>query len=1028
MVSPSLSDGARRLLLLGGASLVGPRAIPRLEKKTAALVTYLALEGPTSRSRIAGLLWPESKESTARNNLAQAIRRLRQGSGAAIVDGETAVELRDVTTDAGDLLRFVEQGAFERAARLGWDLLSGFDLDECADFDVWLRGARGRTKLSWIRAAEEEIQRAERSGDLAQASGWAARIVEAEPLSEAAYLRVARIHLERGDASAAMAIYDTCKRTLARELGMKPSAAMLEVYRTIRDGKPRTPARNAGQDPLPVQVLRPKWVGRANEWARLEAVYEAREIAVIEGEAGVGKSRLVRDFAAKKGLVLLVEGRPGDPDVPFSTLARSLRTLALAQRRELPPWARAELARVVPELLEDDEVGVTSTRSKLRFFEAVAHVLAMVAAARDISLVLDDLQWFDGASAEVLLWIADRAARRELALHVFAAHRAGELPEDIVAILGRADSSGQVHFMRVEPLGPAEMTELVESLGLPMLNGRARSIAEACRGVPLYALEIVRSIVDANAPLDGAQVALPDRVRGLLRRRLDRLGESARRLARVMSVAGPEFDLELAAFVLDVSAFDLIEPLTELERAQVIAGKRFAHDLLADAVREALPEALREHIHSKTADHLAKSAVDPARIAQHLEAAGRGAEAAPFLVRAGNAARGLSRIADGIALYDRAARLFEAAGDLKSASQALYLRSRSLMGPEAADVVARLERFARTDAERARALCTRANVALEAGDLEQAREAGKRAYPLALAAGDALVAAESVQAWLDADLRSGRIEDAEQALRVFKEASDALSEDPEAVAAILYYEADLAALRDDHHAAIAKFEETLAFLDRWGQLLHGQGGIYSHLTGSYLAIGRVEDAARCIERAEQCLESTIGATQAYAHFHLARGVLLQRRGDLQGAVAAVELVREHAEHRMVLAARQLAAEVRVELGSLDDAELELTTIAEDPRGNARTRAAAALAQARIARLRSTPIPATVVRTIEDLGGPVQIATLRCLQASEVDAIGADALLEAAARTARDLRLPPLEADVQASRERLLALRPDAPKG
>src|SRR5688572_25779838 len=111
-----------RLHLLGGARLEGPQPIPRLEKKTAAMVAYLAVEGTTSRSRIAGLLWPESKEATARNNLAQAIRRLRTASGASLIEGDESIELKGATTDVSDLLIAVHEGRFGEAAELGGEL------------------------------------------------------------------------------------------------------------------------------------------------------------------------------------------------------------------------------------------------------------------------------------------------------------------------------------------------------------------------------------------------------------------------------------------------------------------------------------------------------------------------------------------------------------------------------------------------------------------------------------------------------------------------------------------------------------------------------------------------------------------------------------------------------------------------------------------------------------------------------------------------------------------------------------------
>jgi DNA-binding SARP family transcriptional activator len=506
-----------RIQLLGGASLTGAREVPRLEKKSAALLAYLALEGTTSRSRLSGLLWPESREATGRNNLAQVVRRLKQAAGTNLIAGDTAVELIGAEVDVRQLLSLVDAGQLSEAARLEGELLGGVDLDGCADLEVWLAGARGRVRAAWMKAADAELSRCEREGDLAAAADWAARWLAVDPLSEAAHLRLARLHLERGDAAAAMAAYEACRKTLAKELAIKPSAAMQELLRAIKEARPHGP-RVAGQEPLPARVLHPPWVGRAREWAELERACSARVLAIVEGEPGVGKSRLLRELAAARGRVLRAEGRPGDPEVPFATIARFVRELARDRRLALPPWAKAELARVAPELLGDEELGVTSTRSRVRFFEAVAHAIERAFGAESGVLVLDDLQWMDAASLEVLFWVVDRSLRSEGGTAVLAAHRAGELAPEVRAMLERAETCHPVVRIALGPLEAEEIASLVDALALPFLDGKASAIAEASRGVPLFALELVRALStsgDAEGPLP-----MPDKVRVLLQRRI----------------------------------------------------------------------------------------------------------------------------------------------------------------------------------------------------------------------------------------------------------------------------------------------------------------------------------------------------------------------------------------------------------------------------------------------------------------------------------------------------------------------------
>lgn len=1015
-------EGVPRICLLGGACVRGPQPIARLERKTAGMLALLAFQTTVARSRLAGLLWPDSKEATARNNLAQAVRRLKTNAGVTLVDAESALALPlEATCDVTDLLRLVEANEHLEAAQLNGSLLDGYDFEDCADFEVWLRDARSRTTSAWTRAAQAEQERAVSERRAADAVAWAEKLVAVEPFAEAPFIRLARTYLTLGDAPAAMQVYERCRKMLAKELATKPGPAMQDILKAIRGSSVDATVQSIPAPSLPAAVLRPRRVGRVVEWELLGRARIAHRTVIVEGDAGSGKSRLVRDFAAAHGDVVLVEGRPGDSDVPFSTLARALRAcLSVPERLALPGWARAEIARVVPELFEQElaEAGATSTRSKVRFFEAVCVVLSPNRDRAVATLLLDDLQWFDSASAEVLMFVADRAARRELRLHALGAHRAGELPREIAGYLERARSGESLTTVRLVPLGPEEMMELVRSLGVGSVSDRAEAIARASRGVPLYALEMVRSIVESRSTDDTVGVELPSRVQSLLTARIGRLSEAGQKLARVAALAGPEFGLELAGAVLGKDPFDLSDSFSELEQAQILEGSRLSHDLLAEVVSAAIPAALRELIHARTAAYLETHKADPARVAQHWQAGGQPEKAAALLVRAGHAARGMSRIGDALSLYDRAARLYEAAGDLHNASEALYLRARSHMGDEADEVVARLERYARGDKEMARALCTRANVALEHGRLEEVRDAGKRGYELAKSAGEKLVAAESVQAWLEADLRSGRLEEAEFAFRLFEEASLLIADDPEAELALDYYRADLLVLAERHREGAAKFDQLLSRLRAWGQLIHSRVGILARMARSLLALGEVVHARAALEEATRDLaSSTTGAFQADAELRVSRGMTCLLDRDFEGVVRAVEgVLFPTYEIRMELAARTLGAIARLELGD-HAADAELASIERDARADARTRAEAALARCRLALSRGQAFPDGATELVEQLGGKEHKARLALVMALAMPK-QAESWLQRARELALELNLPPLTtqlAEVEAHR-------------
>ena len=157
-----------RVVLLGNAALAFDDASEiRLERKVAGLLAYLAVEGETSRGRLATLLWPETREDRARNNLSQALRRLKQvAGGASLIEGQTQVRLADgLEID----MRVLEEASYRRpgsetvvnASNAGHDgaLLAGLDYRDCPDFDEWLQEIRGRlqnTRQADLEALADE--------------------------------------------------------------------------------------------------------------------------------------------------------------------------------------------------------------------------------------------------------------------------------------------------------------------------------------------------------------------------------------------------------------------------------------------------------------------------------------------------------------------------------------------------------------------------------------------------------------------------------------------------------------------------------------------------------------------------------------------------------------------------------------------------------------------------------------------------------------------------------------------------------
>ncbi len=636
----------------------------RLERKTVGALAYLALEGATSRTTLAGLFWPESPESTARGNLRQMLRRLRDGASADLITGDDPLALRaGVIVDAVQL----ELESFEGhdAAVVGFEgeLLSGYDYEDCADFTDWLLSEREH--LSGLRreAYARLIDATENAGDHRAALAHAERLLEIEPISEFVHRRVMRLHYLLGDRGAALQAFERCQMILERELSVTPMPETLALAQQIEGGKHVTAPESTVRREIPLSVQRPPvLVGRAHEWAQLEAAWTAGLGVAVSGEPGVGKTRLVTEFVGSKGAFEMIEGRPGDEGVPYATLARSFRaTLGRYPDLKLEPWAGRELARLIPSLDPHAPEPISNDADKLRFFEAMASVIEALIERGLVALVLDDLQFADAASLEAGQYFATRFASLDgPRLRHLSTHRTSELKPEIEALIRQNINAGQTVLIEVRRLEPEALHDLLDGLGLILPDGTASALSHHTGGNPLFTLETLRSLIESGHLERGlpSRLPVPERLGALITQRLERLTPNAHRLARTAAVAGTDFNLELAASVLETHVLDLSEVLSELEAAQVMLGAHFAHDLLAEATLSTMPAPIRTVLHQRIAEYLEDNKAEPASIARHYSDAADAERATFWWLRSawsfyalGTAARAtevFERVLDGV--------------------------------------------------------------------------------------------------------------------------------------------------------------------------------------------------------------------------------------------------------------------------------------------------------------------------------------------------------------------------------------------
>ena len=634
----------------GSVRASGGEALP-LGSKAAGMLAYLAVEGPTPRSTLAGLLWPEVTEATARNNLSQALGRHRDLLNSGHERGGQLVQLAaNVDTDVS----------------LASDLLLDHEFGGAPDFMEWLVACRERFGQARITECRDEVLGCEQRGNLPAALKLNTRLLSLDELSEEAHRRQMRLHYLLGDRASALAAYHHCQAVLRRELGVDPLPETAQLASEIE--RAALPTRSPARLSLPLSVQRPPTlIGREREWAAMQAAWDAGQHVLLSGEPGVGKTRLMRDFVNSHGGALHFEGRPGDLNVPYSSQARTMARL-LQLDLALPGWVRPELARLLPELGEAPTTPDEAQR--LRFYQAMTEVVRASVGSGPLIVAFDDLHFADPASLDAgqyilaLLW-----GELSHGLHGIHCTRRGALSPKIQADLETMLASGRLVQIEVPPLDEAGVAALVESLQVAQLEGQDKVLYHATGGNPLFVLETVRSWLEGQGA--GQAGPLPctpgGKTQQIIAQRLARLSPEALKLARAAAVAQADFNPELAGQMLARDPLDLGAAWTELEQGCVFQGNRFAHDLIGEAVLAGLPDALAGLLHRRAAAGLEQQGGPPARIAAHWLAARMELEALPYILKAAEAAQAALQFDQAHGHYVQAAQLAQRQGQQNGA-------------------------------------------------------------------------------------------------------------------------------------------------------------------------------------------------------------------------------------------------------------------------------------------------------------------------------------------------------------------------
>jgi len=692
--------------MTGGRQPVAGMDQPRLQE----LLVYLVLRRgrPVPRRSVAFLFWPDSTEKQALTNGRHLWHRLRQAipeAGRFLVVDDLTVQWRDDPRCQVDVIAFEEELA---------------------------RANRAADPVA--RALRQLMALHELSRQYPEAIGFARALLRHDPLNEPAHTDLMRLCALNGDRAAALHAYHTCATVLRRELDVAPGQAAREMYERLLN-QDSAPAALPGGAVVPL-------VGRDKPWADLQQLWRRAatrpQLALVSGEAGIGKSRLAEElveWVGRQGIAALVARcYPTGGELAYAPIVTWLRSQP--QPPPAAPWLR-ELARLMPEILSQHPHvpppgPLTEKWQRLHLFEALARALLDHRSA--LLLFIDDLQWCDVDTLDWLTYLLtdQRVQADRPQLLVVAALRSGEADDGGKLDAWRAGLAFGGHQTEV-PLGPLSEQSTIALAGQvserPLDPRQAAVLYRDTEGQPLFIIETVRAGLGPGDAAGGRETAatamLPDRVRQVLATRLAQLSPGARGVIEAAAVIGRAFTYEGLRRATGLGEDELVNRLDEawqrrLIREQGEADYDFSHDKLRQVAYDGLSRTRRRRLHGRIAAALEAVHADDldsvaGAIAGHYEAAGLPEQAIGWLEQAAAAARRVYSHREGLALVERAlgllaspsrgatsagwaARLHEQAGDSRrwlaehEAARGAYEMALAYTLPEDAVGRARLHR------------------------------------------------------------------------------------------------------------------------------------------------------------------------------------------------------------------------------------------------------------------------------------------------------------------------------------------------
>ncbi len=688
---------ALRISLLGPLQVfLGDKALDTgawRSRQTRTLFRVLAVHygHVVTADQLLEILWPDDPPDVSRSRLHVRVSQLRRALNPedpsayilTVEDGYTwnpaadtwfdTVAFEDHIRRAQEYLDDGRRGdgiaAYESARALyRGDLL---EEDLYADWTIVQRESLRETFLVVLTELAELYAQ---QGRYRSAIASCRQVLERDPCREAVYVRLMLYHYYAGERPQALDVFERCCNILSAELGVEPMPKTVTLAEGIRDGSlwaaedaPRypPPAYEGRLFEVPYSLGHAPLVGREREYSWLVDSWrdEQSSVLLLEGEAGVGKSRLIEEFlgfAASEGAKILRTRLAAVERLPYSAVAAVLRPLLDTEDLEgvdLAPLMALfpELISRYPDLADPSPSSVHQRRAQLL---AAASSLLDRHTAERLIIFVDDAQRAGAASLELFAQLSRRATL------VLACRSEETAPDHPLRVALRPfRQQGRVQDLVLAPLAPSHVQRLLFQFAGDELPALSELVCSQTAGNPLFVIASLQHLFERGVLYVGPEgrwdfsqeptFSLPPTVREAIEHRLRGLGPDQCRVFDLVAVISSDLSFTLLQAASQLEEERLIEALDLLIQGGLLIEPRrlgrgdfaVAHDRFSEVAYDSLPRVRQRQLHRRVAHALVDLRGDDptasGETAYHFHRGGQLAEAAQYALRAGRYAQQL---------------------------------------------------------------------------------------------------------------------------------------------------------------------------------------------------------------------------------------------------------------------------------------------------------------------------------------------------------------------------------------------------